>query len=117
MILIKPSIEGVNPVAFQGVPVNPDFPWSHLQIIGGRQVLVFAADGDLMGTFDLALTAEVKIIRKEGIVRYSEDGNNVHIATRKERVCDGTCGDDPDDDDDPEDLEDEYGDDEYEWAD
>jgi hypothetical protein len=84
MILVKGKYPDIHPFAFKSQgPAGQEIPWSHLQILGGRQLVAFDKDGDVIGTVDLALTSELKIIRTADIIGYTAEGANVTVLSRK----------------------------------
>lgn len=95
MILVQPKFADIPPFGFQedsSKSLDGGTPWTHLQILGGRQLVMFGADGNVLGTLDLALTREVKIIRQGDIVAYEVDGADIHVLHGKPPAPVLDCG-------------------------
>lgn len=81
MIFAHPKTN-LSPVAYQADPSGAT-AWTHLQILGGRQLVAFDADGDVILTIDLALTSDVKILRQTNIDEARVAGSTVHTIVRR----------------------------------
>lgn len=103
MILVTPKYPDIEPFAFQRQENKTlsGVPWSHAQILGGRQLVTFDENGGVLSTVDLALTTNVQIVRRENIVDYrvSPDGANVTVLSKtagaEKRADDDYDPDDP----------------------
>lgn len=78
MVIATPKYPTIDPHTFRADPTG-NTPWSHLQILGGRQLVAFDKEGAIVGTIDLALTSDIKIVRQADIVDHLQDGSRLHI--------------------------------------
>lgn len=108
MVLVTPKYPGLDPNTFQVDPSGKT-PWSHIQILGGRQLVAFDSAGAIVGTIDLALTSDLKIIRQAGIVKYAAEGSQVRIQYEAPAPVVKSQADGYSDDDEADDDYDDYG--------